>query len=78
MDTCRAGVDPHHVGAHHHGLHIGSLQPSTCLLLQDKAQVLSDVRSIIAEQLGTDLEKVRVAALRLGWLCLPRASHTLA
>jgi hypothetical protein len=54
------------------------LQPSTCLLLQDKAQVLSDVRSIIAEQLGTDLEKVRVAALRLGWLCLPRASHTLA
>ena len=29
---------------------------------QDKAQVLSDVRSIIAEQLGTDLDKVRRSA----------------
>lgn len=29
--------------------------------LQDKAQVLSDVRGIIAEQLGTDLDKVRAA-----------------
>lgn len=27
-------------------------------LPQDKAQVLSDVRSIVAEQLGTDLDKV--------------------
>lgn len=30
--------------------------------LQDKAQVLSDVRSIIAEQLGTDLEKASLVA----------------
>lgn len=29
------------------------------VLLQDKDQVLSDIRSIIAEQLGTDLDKVR-------------------
>jgi len=28
----------------------------------DKAEVLSDVRSIIAEQLGTELEKVEAAA----------------
>lgn len=28
------------------------------VLLQDKAKVLSDVRSIIATQLGTELEKV--------------------
>jgi acyl carrier protein len=27
--------------------------------MQDKAQVLSDVREIIAEQLGTDLDSVR-------------------
>ena len=32
---------------------------------QDKGQVLSDVRSIIAEQLGTDLDKVRRGRLRL-------------
>ena len=28
--------------------------------VQDKAQVLSDVREIIAEQLGTDLDSVRL------------------
>lgn len=33
--------------------------------LQDKGQVLSDVRSIIAEQLGTDLDKVRRGRLRV-------------
>ena len=40
--------------------HIRLTTPSPCAALsQDKAQVLSDVRAIIAEQLGTDLEKVR-------------------
>ncbi len=33
--------------------------PRLAPALQDKGQVLSDVRSIIAEQLGTDLDKVR-------------------
>jgi hypothetical protein len=28
--------------------------------LQDKAEVLADVRGIIAEQLGTDLDAVRL------------------
>lgn len=34
------------------------LPPRPCRA-QDKGQVLSDVRSIIAEQLGADLDKVR-------------------
>lgn len=29
-------------------------------LVQDKAEVLADVREIIAEQLGTDLDTVRI------------------
>ena len=37
----------------------GTPTPSPPSRLQDKAQVLSDVRGIIAEQLGTDLDKVR-------------------
>jgi len=43
----------------------GRTSKLTCIPLhplppQDKAQVLADVRSIISEQLGTELEKVRV------------------
>ena len=34
---------------------------ATLAIVQDKGQVLSEVRNIIAEQLGTDLDKVRRA-----------------
>lgn len=34
-------------------------RPPSAAVSQDKAAVLADVRGIIAEQLGTDLEKVQ-------------------
>ena len=37
--------------------------PST----QDKEKVLADVRSIISQQLGTDLDKASVTAQTCGW-----------
>lgn len=35
--------------------------------LQDKAQVLADVRSIIADQLGTELEAVSLIMTLSNW-----------
>lgn len=51
-----------------HDVHINSctseLRATACVLLaQDKEAVLADVRSIISEQLGKDLDEVKPAVL---------------
>jgi acyl carrier protein len=59
---------------------VGAAASPTCPAAdvpQDKAAVLSDVRGIIAEQLGTDLDKVRSGLMRPARHAPPPGTHLL-